>query len=340
VIIKSPVCYDISHWKEVSDFNAISPRPYLMITKATESTWLRDSKFIRFFDGMKRAGYKRGCYHFHRKSADARAQALYFCNFIEPYIDDETILILDVEEGGETAEQLKVWFDVVRGIFPRNRLMLYSAKRILDPIVMTAAQREYFKGIPVWTAGYPFFPDELDTVPPVYIPDQSKFGAVVLWQYSEVGQVAGIEGDVDLNWISPTYQKLLGGASVPEEEEPMAIAEKWQVAWEPGCNKRIVPSTSNTAVGVLPMGTQFEVISYYVPIGVPETQERWGKLADGYWVALTYASQPRAVQVSTPPPAPVDEITVSVEADIVATINGKPYHGVVMFENIQLRPVE
>jgi GH25 family lysozyme M1 (1,4-beta-N-acetylmuramidase) len=219
--IKAPAVYDISHWKEVLDFNLISPRPFLMITKATESNWLKDSKFIRFFDGMKFAGYKRGCYHFFRKRIEARSQALFFCNFIEPYIDNETILILDVEEGGETAEQLKTWFDVVRGIYPRNRLLLYSAKRILDPIPMTAAEREYFKTIPVWTAGYPYFPDAFTSVPPVYIPDPSKFGPVVLWQYSEVGQVAGIEGVVDLNWISPTYQQLLGAAVLPQEGTQM-----------------------------------------------------------------------------------------------------------------------
>jgi hypothetical protein len=83
------------------------------------------------------------------------------------------------------------------------------------------------------------------------------------------------------------------------------------------------------------------VVAYFVPTGVPVTQECWGKLTDDYWVALTYASQPRAVQVSTPPPpAPVDEVTVSIEADIVATINGAAYHGVVMFDSIQLRLVE
>jgi hypothetical protein len=77
-----------------------------------------------------------------------------------------------------------------------------------------------------------------------------------------------------------------------------------------------------------------------VPTGVPVTQECWGKLTDDYWVALTYASQPRAVQVSTPPPAPVDEITVDITADIVTTINGQKYHAMAAFTGLQMQPIE
>jgi lysozyme len=306
--IKAPAVYDISHWKEVLDFNAISPRPFLMITKATESNWLKDSKFIRFFDGMKQAGYKRGCYHFFRKRIDARAQALFFCNFIEPYIDGETILILDVEEGGETAEQLKTWFDVVRGIFPRHRLLLYSARRILDPIPMTTAEREYFKTIPVWTAGYPYFPDVFHTVPPAYIPDPSKYGPVVLWQYSEVGQVAGIEGDVDLNWISPTYQQLLGGASVPQEEEE-TMAYRYEATSAFSMALRPFPGVDNSPIQYIPaqskmMGNRIE--------GAPGSGRCWLEVlavnnmtfSTTGWVAVEHAGRVYSALTDTQPPTP------------------------------------
>ena len=207
----------MSHWKEILDFNLISPRPYLIITKATEGVSITDSKFVRFMDGMRRAGYLRGCYHFHRKALSPLDQADFFCGFIEPYIDRDTLLILDVEEGGESAAALQTWFNTVRSIYPFNRVLLYSRRDILEAMLMTAVQKEYFKQIFVWAAGYPTNPDLYDYVPSVYMPDPSRFGPVALWQYSAHGAVDGIVGDVDLNWISPAYYQLLGGTPVPPD---------------------------------------------------------------------------------------------------------------------------
>jgi GH25 family lysozyme M1 (1,4-beta-N-acetylmuramidase) len=210
MITKEPPVYDISHWKDVSDFNAIRPRPLLIITKATEDVSFVDGDFVRFMQGIKDAGIHRGCYHFHRKAYDGGRQAEHFIRTIEGHIDDNTILALDVEEGGEVASSLWEWFEVVRKRFPNNLLMLYSAKRILNPIVMTAGEKEYFKKIPTWVAGYPFFPDLFSTIPADYIPDSTKYGKPWLWQYSEKGQIEGIVGDVDLNLIYPELIQVLG----------------------------------------------------------------------------------------------------------------------------------
>ena len=226
MIIKLPAVYDISHWKEVADFNAISPRPVMMITKATEGTGFIDSKFVRFFAGMKQAGYLRGCYHFFRKAYSAATQAQFFVDIIKPHIDDNTILILDMEEGGESAAQVLAWFDHVRARLPRNHVLLYSRRNLLEALIMTATQKEAFRKIPVWVAGYPINPDQYTSVPNFYIPDQARFGAVVLWQYSDKGQVWGIQGDADLNWISDTYFQIIGGEPPPPPvEEPVDYYE-------------------------------------------------------------------------------------------------------------------
>lgn len=201
--IKEPVCYDISHWKLVPDFSKISPRPALMLTKATEYASYVDSTFVKYFEGMKANGIPRGAYHFFRKAFEATKQAKHFVDTVKPHITDKDILVLDVEEGGEQASQLWAWFETVKRAFPNNLLMLYSRKNILDPIPMTFAEKEYFKKIPVWTAGYPTFPDMHSKPPAGYIPDQSKYGETWLWQYSAKGKVEGISGDVDCNWIDP-----------------------------------------------------------------------------------------------------------------------------------------
>jgi len=230
--IKLPFIPDVSHWKEIADFKLIDPKPFLFITKATEAAPNTgynhtDEKFVRFFEGAMSIGCLRGAYHFHRKSVDPVRQAKHFIDVISRVdILKTDLLILDIEEGGEKASQLWAWHETVRKAYPNNLRMNYSRKNILDPIAMflpglissrsalndiqmTSAEREYFKQIPTWTAGYPYFPDLYDYVPSGYIPDQSKFGPVGLWQYGK-RTVTGIIGDTDLNWISPLFQAQIG----------------------------------------------------------------------------------------------------------------------------------
>jgi GH25 family lysozyme M1 (1,4-beta-N-acetylmuramidase) len=219
--LKSPLCIDVSHWRPIADFNALLPRPYLVITKATEHVSFTDTTFISHFEKIKQAGMRRGCYHFYRRYYDSFKQAQHFCNTIRPYVVDTDILILDVEEGGEQAAKLMEWFQYVENQYPRNLLMIYSRRNLLDAITMTAAQKEYFKSIPVWVAGYPLDPDKYTSVPMFYIPDPTRWGDCWLWQYTEKGQVTGatIEG-LDCNWIAPSLLAILG-ATEPPQEEPM-----------------------------------------------------------------------------------------------------------------------
>ena len=220
--IKSPACYDVSHWKEISDFTKVDPKPLLFITKASEAYPgsgfnHTDEKFIPFMTGFQSIGCLRGAYHFFRKAFDAKRQADHFLSVISKTdILSTDLLILDVEEGGEKASQLWVWFESVRALYPDNLLVLYSRANILNPIAMTVGEKVYFRKIWTWTAGYPFSPDLYSVCPSGYIPDQSKFGPVGLWQYSAHGAVTGIKGDVDLNWISPVFQAVIGTFEIGE----------------------------------------------------------------------------------------------------------------------------
>jgi len=225
MIIKPPVVYDVSHWKEIADFGKVSPRPYLCITKATEAHPgsgfnHTDDKFVRFFDGMRAAGIFRGAYHFFRKNFNATKQAAHFVDTIRPYLIDKDMLALDIEEGGETASQIIEWINYVESKLP-NLILIYSRKNILDPIPMTAEQASRLKQYPVWTAGYPLFPDLYSTVPSSYIPNQTRWGKPWLWQYSSKGEVQGIVGAVDLNWIDPIFVAYLGAPPTPPPPEPV-----------------------------------------------------------------------------------------------------------------------
>jgi len=214
MIIKSPPGFDTSHYETIADFSALSPKPMVVITKATESTNYVDPTFSNYMHGIQTAGYRRGCYHFFRNAYSSVTQATHFINTVKNVIDDKDIIVLDVEESGTSAAQIISWFQNVMAVYPNNLYMIYSRKNILDPISVSAAQASFLKLIKVWTAGYPTYPDSYSYPPASYIPDQTKWGPVWMWQYSKKGVVSGVVGNIDLNWLSPQLIDWL--TNVPE----------------------------------------------------------------------------------------------------------------------------
>jgi hypothetical protein len=152
--------------------------------------------------------------------------------------------------------------------------MLYSRRNILEQIFMTAPEKDYFRRIPVWVAGYPNTPDNYDEIPSFYIPDQTRFGAPMLWQYSEAGVVCGIVGDVDLNWISPTFTQILGGTVLPQEEEIMTA--RYEATSTFGMAMRSTHQVSTTPpLGYIPANSRIHGDTLWTAPG-----ERWLLITD------------------------------------------------------------
>jgi len=228
--IKLPMVIDLSHWEQVVDWDDIEPRPVLIATKATEGNWYRDDTFLSYWAGMKFNGFPRMCYHFNRKSIPGQIQAKYFIDFIQPAgIVPDDLLCLDLEEGGESAKEIINWIAEVEMVFPHNRILIYSRKNILeavtgavgalhpvwDLISMTETQSNRLRQYPTWIAGYPTFPDDFNELPAFYVPDQTKWGPVALWQYSPKGVLPGINGEVDVNWIAAWFHATLPDKNIP-----------------------------------------------------------------------------------------------------------------------------
>lgn len=219
MVIKEPAVYDTSHWERVPDFALVKPRPVLVMTKATEGNFYRDPTMPNYLADLKQDGIRRGVYHFFRKAYDPVEQANYFINYITPYITSDDILALDFEEGGETADQLIAFLNRLAFQFPTNITLNYSRKNLMDPISMTTAQKDFLKQYPTWIAGYPTNPDLYSSIPPAYIPDQTKWGVPWLWQYTDRGMPEGTSGDgTDCNWIDPVFYALIADVPVPPAE--------------------------------------------------------------------------------------------------------------------------
>lgn len=325
--IKLPTAYDVSHWKEIPDFKAIAPRPALMITKATEahpgSAYNHtDDKFQRFMAGMMEIGCTRGAYHFFRKALDARKQAEHFLNVIsQTDILSTDLLVLDVEEGGEKASQLWVWFETVRKAYPANLLMLYSRANILNPIAMTESEKAYFKRIPIWTAGYPWFPDLYSVCPAGYVPDQSKYGPVWLWQYSEKGQVAGIIGAVDCNWINPALYSVIG--------ERQQIGEAMLINATGRCtdaNNKVWDVIGGRVIGSFRLGQTVIIDQEQTAAGVRYVHASGGNVS-GWTKAQWYAITANPTPEPDPEPEPEPQPTPAKTPFTLNVTGYKPFTG-------------
>lgn len=327
MLIKQPVCYDVSHWKEIPDFNALNPRPVLMITKATECypgapfNNTTDPTFGTYMTGMRRAGIRRGAFHFFRRQYDALRQAKHFVGVVSQYITPDDILALDFEEGGETAAQLLIFLEYVRYSFPMNIIMNYSRANIMNNIQMTAAQRERMTGYPSWVAGYPYDPDQYEAVPSFYVPDPSRWGVVWLWQYTDRASVDGISGGVDANWMHSTLQKLIGGDMPSQDGEPMS--NWYRVNASVGLNIRKGPGTNYQDLGDLLRDDVVESV---------QVQSGWHRIVrwfrgtteqtlpdpDSSWCAGAYltATTPPVEEPTEPEPPAVHPVSGTVEVTL------------------------
>lgn len=143
----------------------------------------------------------------------------------------------------------------------------------------------------------------------------------LFWQFSASGDALelapGTTGkrELDLQYFIGGLNELRALANLPATEEPPTddggdtTMDTYRVIWERGCNTRPEPNTNNTYITVLPFGTEFDVIGYFIPEGKLAEQEIWGELANGQWVALVYAGSVRAEEVTGEPAEPPAEVT-------------------------------
>jgi hypothetical protein len=260
--IKSPPVLDIAYnnmftknvnGKDVDyppDWLSVSPLPAAVICKASE--WVEDTSFGSNWQQLGALKVPRGAYHFYRDALGANNYKI-FVSTLKKYggVKNGDVLVLDAEEQGKLS--ISAMLDFLWGVEQAlgNRPIIYSTAALLNALnfkKLNAAQLQYIKTTPVWVAGYPSAPDSFDAPPKVYIPDQTRYGKVVLWQYaseypSALAGYPNIPGGLDLNWVDPTFMdqwRTLTGVTAPA---PVVITEV-DVKYSDGTTKTIIHPTS------------------------------------------------------------------------------------------------
>ena len=124
---------DVSHWEVVNDWSKV--KAAFAITKATQGTDFRDSKFKEYWKEMKAAGIPRGSYHFLNATQPAAgaAEARFYLKVIDevgglqpgdlPYCCDM--------EAGSTVEGAKGFVAEIKRLKPGAKVLLYCSYSVI-----------------------------------------------------------------------------------------------------------------------------------------------------------------------------------------------------------------
>ncbi|MCR5269632.1 MAG: glycoside hydrolase family 25 protein [Prevotella sp.] len=193
---------DVSHYQGTIDWELLRnrgtidecPIRFVMI-KATEGTDRLDAKFKRNFSKAHEYGFTRGAYHFYSMHSDAAAQARFFIKNVDLKKGDLPP-VLDVEHKpqNKSKQQFKqdvlCWLRIVEkhyGVKP----ILYTYYRFKQDYLNDTIFNQY----PYWIAHY-------------YVDSVSYKGPWKFWQHTDMGQLPGIKGKVDLNIYNGSYYEL------------------------------------------------------------------------------------------------------------------------------------
>ena len=191
---------DVSHyqgninWDKLATADIDGHEVKFVIAKATEGADHSDSRFEEYFVQAKKSGFVRGAYHFFNPGTVPYFQIQNYIRTVGNLEEGDLPPILDIEKsGGISKEQLQE--DVLKWLVEIERV--YKVR----PIIYTGLKfkRQYldrseFDEYPLWIANYA---DSL-----------SYDGEWEFWQYSEEGEVDGIDRYVDLDVYHTTLESF------------------------------------------------------------------------------------------------------------------------------------
>ncbi len=195
---------DVSHYQgDVDWFQVKAAGLVFAFTKATQGTSEVDPRFAANWAGIRDVGLVRGAYHFLDPDQDAAAQAEHFLATVALEAGDlPPVLDVEVTEGLSVEaldEAVRTWLEKVAAA-TGTQPILYSDLSFLESELAKA-----FGAYPLWIAKYASTPPK----PP------AAWTTWAFWQYSDTGEVSGVDGQVDRDRYQGTaagFRQLLVGA--------------------------------------------------------------------------------------------------------------------------------
>lgn len=268
---------DVSHWDSVIDWLRIRQdgRVKFAILKASEGVSFVDDQYANNKAGCQSIGMPWGAYHFFRAQYDPAQQARWFFNIVGMGCH---VYIADIEAAGEDlANKVRIFVEELKRLGAPT-VMIYTGPYFWKDNIGNAA---WAKQYPLWIANYGV------SYPMIPLP----WTAYDIWQYSDRGQVAGINAAVDENWFygepQAMYDFFKNGNEVPEiPQEPGIIKVRVNAG---GLNIRSAPiylSDNSNVIGTTTKGKVWLVEDIVYDAG----NKKWYQVGKGAFLA-GYVSQ-------------------------------------------------
>lgn len=191
---------DVSHHQGTIDWPRLSRALYkedsirFVFMKATEGGDFVDTLFPHNFSAAREQGLLRGAYHFFLPEVPADLQAANFISRVQ-LMPGDLPPVLDVEvvgKGGSVQLQQGVhaWLSQVERHYGVKPIIYASYK-----FKMRYLNDSLFNTYPYWMAHY-------------YVPEPEYEGEWKFWQHTDLGELDGVKGDVDLNIFNGTMDEL------------------------------------------------------------------------------------------------------------------------------------
>ena len=189
---KGEVGVDISHHNRNVDLKVLSKNVDFIYMKATEGITFLSSKYLQRAKELESIDIKWGAYHYYRVKYDPIEQAKFFCSCIvrnsglPPVLD---IGAINNKFKDQHREDLLIFMKQVKKITGLD-CIIYTSYYFARDEIKTDSR---FKKYPLWIAWY------TDSFTRVKVP--RPWSVAKIWQYTENGQVNGVDGRVDINRI-------------------------------------------------------------------------------------------------------------------------------------------
>ena len=281
---------DVSTYQGDVDWATVANQGILYaFAKATEGASSTDPSFTRNWTNMKTFGVVRGAYHFFRPAKDPIVQANNFLQLVKNSLeasDLPPVLDLEVLDGLDAQTVINnalKWISAVETATGRKPIV-YTYPSFWEDKLGNPTQ---FSNYPLWIANF-------GTRTPA-LPNAWRSWA--FHQYSESGQLQGIQGNVDLNQFNGTLddlQKLLKG------RVPLRVGSRGQVVLELQQLLKAKGFDPGTPDGAFGAKTKSAVVGYQQAKRLAPD----GIVGAATWTALQSTSQPTPTPTPIPTPKP------------------------------------
>ncbi len=243
---------DVSRWQGEINWGKVAAAGYrFAVIRATVGNYNTDYRFYVNWDEAREAGLLISAYHVVAPERPADSQIVRLFDTLDGRVSDLP-LVLDVElSRGMSSEDIAASVQACADLIEEEdgrKPVIYTARWFWNRNVPDGSQ---WAAYDLWVAHYGV---ESPSLP-------HGWDAWTFWQYSDHGQVPGIDAATDLDWFNGSYEDLLAYAGREPQVDEMPLAGLRARVTVESLTLRSGPGMNYGEVGTLEEGERVNVVT-------------------------------------------------------------------------------